>query len=255
MILSIVIPVYNEVHTLGSIIAVASSVLPDVPKEIIVVDDCSDDGTCEWLKANFPDGPRSGTNILVRRDGSLEFSSGTSAAVTVQPIYHQTNKGKGGGLRTGFGAVTGDVVVIQDADLEYDPHDWAAMYELIAVRKVADVVYGSRFYGRPHRSLYFHHYLANRLISVLFNLIYNQTLTDIETCYKMMTRDVLRSLHLSADDFGIEIEISAAIARQHTLRIYELGITYYGRTYADGKKVNWTDGAKALWYLFKFRFR
>ena len=113
--------------------------------------------------------------------------------MTVNPIYHEKNKGKGGGLQTGFAAVTGDVVVIQDADLEYDPNDWLAMYDLIAVRKVADVVYGSRFYGRPHRSLYYHHYLANRLISTLFNILYNQTLTDIETCYKMMTREVLKS--------------------------------------------------------------
>jgi glycosyltransferase involved in cell wall biosynthesis len=255
MLLSIVIPVYNEVYTLGRIISLASSGLPDVAKEIIVVDDGSKDGTREWLKANFPDGPRSGTNIFVRADGDLGFGSGTGAAVSVRPIYHETNKGKGGSLRTGFAAVTGDVVVIQDADLEYDPHDWAAMYELIAVRKVADVVYGSRFYGRPHRSLYFHHYLANRLISVLFNILYNQTLTDVETCYKMMTRDVLRSLRLSANDFGVEIEISARIARQDTLRIYELGITYYGRTYAEGKKINWKAGVKALWYLLKFRFR
>jgi len=145
-------------------------------------------------------------------------------------------------------------VVIQDADLEYDPQDWAAMYDLIAVRKVADVVYGSRFHGRAHRSLYFHHYLANRLISLLFNILYNQTLSDIETCYKMMTAEVARSLRLSADDFGAEVEISANIARQRKLRIYELGITYYGRSYDEGKKINWKDGVKALWYLLKFRF-
>jgi hypothetical protein len=129
------------------------------------------------------------------------------------------------------------------------------MYDLIAVRKVADVVFGSRFYGRPHRSLYFHHYFANRLISLLFNIVFNQTLTDIETCYKMMTREVARSLRLAANDFGIEVEMSAGIARQRHLRIYELGISYYGRTYAEGKKINWQDGLKALWYVFKFCFR
>ena len=128
------------------------------------------------------------------------------------------------------------------------------MYELIAVRKVADVVYGSRFQGRAHRSLYFHHYLANRLISLLFNALYNQTLSDIETCYKMMTAEVAKSLRMSANDFGIEVEISANIARQRKLRIYELGITYYGRSYDEGKKINWKDGLKALWYLVKFRF-
>jgi hypothetical protein len=128
-------------------------------------------------------------------------------------------------------ALSGDILVFQDADLEYDPNDWGEMYDLISVRKVADVVFGSRFYGQPHRSLYFHHYLANRLISLLFNLVFNQTLTDIETCYKMMTSRVARSLRVTADDFGGEIEMSAAIARQRDLRIYELGITYYGRTY------------------------
>jgi hypothetical protein len=129
------------------------------------------------------------------------------------------------------------------------------MYHLIAVRKVADVVFRSRFYRRLHRSLYFHHYLANRLISLLFNLVFNQTVTDIEACYKMMTSRVARSLRLTANDFGIEVEISAEVARQRNLRIYEIGISYFGRTLAEGKKINWKDGVKALWYIFKFRFR
>jgi glycosyltransferase involved in cell wall biosynthesis len=252
--LSVVVPVYNEVRTLGSILALLSEVLPGVDKEIIIVDDCSKDGTREWLQSNFPDGPRAGSQVSVDGAGNLSFETSTDTTITVKPIYHEHNKGKGGGLQTGLAAITGDVVIIQDADLEYDPHDWAPMYDLIARRKVADVVYGSRFYGRPHRSLYFHHYMANRLISLLFNLLYNQTLTDIETCYKMMTKEVVRSLRLSANDFGIEVEISAGIARQRRLRIYELGITYYGRTYAEGKKINWKDGLKAIWYLFKFRF-
>jgi len=144
--------------------------------------------------------------------------------------------------------------VIQDADLEYDPNDWEQMYDLIATRRVADVVFGSRFYGRPHRSLYFRHYLGNRLISVLFNIMFDQTLTDIEACYKMMTSAVARSLRLTANDFGIEVELSARIARQRNLRIYEVGISYFGRTYAEGKKIVWKDGVKALWYLLKFRF-
>ena len=134
------------------------------------------------------------------------------------------------------------------------PNDWAAMYELIARQKVADVVYGSRFYGTPHRSLYYYHFLANRLISSIFNLLYNQTLTDIEVCYKMFTRPVLESMKLSAHDFGIEVEMSAQIARARSWRIYEMGIHYYGRTYEEGKKINWRDGMKALWYLVKFRF-
>ena len=176
-------------------------------------------------------------------------------AIRLRALYHDGNKGKGAGLRTGFAAATGDVIVIQDADLEYDPEDWAEMWRLIAIKEVADVVYGSRFYGRPHRALYFHHYMANRIISFLFNLLYDQTLTDIEVCYKMMRREVLESLRLTADDFGIEVEMSAEIARARRWRIYELGISYYGRTYAEGKKINWKDGLKAFWYIVKFRFR
>ena len=256
MLLSIVIPVYNERHTLGTILAIVARTLPKVSKEIIIVDDFSKDGTREWLKANFPQGERRGSSVDLDPDGNLSFGEAAGASrITVGPVYHERNKGKGGALQTGFAAFSGDLLVIQDADLEYDPNDWEQMYDLIAVRKAADVVFGSRFYGRPHRSLYFHHYLANRLISLLFNVVFNQTLTDIETCYKMMTREVARSLRLTANDFGIEVEMSAEIARQRNLRIYELGITYYGRTYAEGKKINWKDGLKALWYVFKFRFR
>jgi glycosyltransferase involved in cell wall biosynthesis len=256
MLLSVIIPAYNERHTLGQILVVTARALPDVSKEIIVVDDCSKDGTREWLEANFPDGSRSGSSIEIDPAGNLDFTQAPGpSSVTVRPIFHDRNKGKGGALQTGFAAFGGDIVVIQDADLEYDPADWGQMYHLIAVRKVADVVYGSRFYGNPHRSLFYHHYLANRLISQLFNIAFNQTLTDIETCYKMMTGEVARSLRLSADDFGIEVEMSAEIAKQRHLRIYELGISYYGRTYAEGKKINWRDGLKALWYIFYFRFR
>jgi glycosyltransferase involved in cell wall biosynthesis len=255
MRLSVVIPVYNERHTLGAVLVAVSRALPAVTKEIVVVDDGSSDGTREWLQANFPDGSRNGSDIEIDRNGNLAFApSPRAGGITVRPLYHDRNKGKGAGLQTGFAATTGDVVVIQDADLEYDPQDWTLMYDLIAIRKVADVVYGSRFYGRPHRSLFFHHYLANRLISFLFNVLFNQTLTDIETCYKMMTMEVVRSLRLSANDFGIEVEISAQIARQRRLRIYELGISHYARTYDEGKKINWKDGLKALWYVAKYRF-
>ena len=251
--LSVIIPVYNERHTLGQVLAAVGRALPGVRKTIIVVDDCSTDGTREWLKANFPVGARTGSEISIDSAGRLDVSAPMSEAlISIEPHYHPQNRGKGAALRTGFAAVSGEVVVIQDADLEYDPQDWAAMYDLIAVRKVADVVYGSRFQGRAHRSLYFHHYLANRLISLLFNALYNQTLSDIETCYKMMTAEVARSLRLSANDF--EVEISANVARQRKLRIYELGMSYYGRSYDEGKKINWKDGVKALWYLLKYRF-
>jgi glycosyltransferase involved in cell wall biosynthesis len=256
MLLSVVIPVYNEHRTLGTVLTMVARSLPKVSKEIVVVDDCSTDGTREWLKANFAHGPRGGSMVSLDDKGNLVFASDpTPPTVTIRPIFHERNKGKGGGLQTAFAAISGDVLVIQDADLEYDPDDWSQMFDLIAVRKVADVVFGSRFYGRPHRSLYFHHYLGNRLINVLFNLLFNQTLTDLETCYKMMTSGVARSLRLTANDFGIEVEMSAEIARQRHLRIYEIGISYFGRTYAEGKKIDWKDGLKALWYIFKFRFR
>jgi glycosyltransferase involved in cell wall biosynthesis len=256
MRLSVVIPVYNERQTLGTVLVLVGRALPHVSKEIVIVDDYSQDGTREWLKVNFPHGERSGSTVDLDTNGNLVFNQASGpSTVIMRPIYHEQNKGKGGGLQTGFAAVTGDVLVIQDADVEYDPNDWEQMYNLIAVRKVADVVFGSRFYGRPHRSLFYHHYMGNRLISLLFNLLFNQTLTDIESCYKMMTIRVARSLRLTANDFGIEVEMSAEIARQRNLRIYELGISYFGRTYAEGKKVSWKDGLKALWYVFKYRFR
>jgi glycosyltransferase involved in cell wall biosynthesis len=264
MLLSVVIPVYNERRTLGAVLVAVARSLPSVSKEIIVVDDCSSDGTREWLQANFPQGSRRGSAVDLDGTGNLAFgqesckdssiNDSAPSAITLRPIFHERNRGKGGALQTGFAAIRGDVLVIQDADLEYDPSDWERMFDLIATRRVADVVFGSRFYGRPHRSLYFHHYLGNRLISLLFNILFNQTLTDVESCYKMMTGAVARSLRLTANDFGIEVEISARIARQRNLRIYEVGISYFGRTYAEGKKINWKDGVKALWYLVKFRF-
>ena len=256
MLLSVIIPVYNERQTLGTILIAVTRTLPHVSKEIIVVDDFSTDGTREWLKDNFPDEQLSGSTVDLDRSGNLVIAKGSKpSAVTIRPVYHERNKGKGGGVQTGFAAFNGDVLVIQDADLEYDPNDWEQMYDLIAVHKVADAVFGSRFYGRPHRSLYFHHYLANKLISLVFNILFNQTLTDIEACYKMMTDRVARSMRLTANDFGIEIELSAEIARQRDLRIYEVGISYFGRTYAEGKKIDWRDGLMALWYILKFRFR
>lgn len=252
--LSIVVPVYNEVGSLGEVLAVLVNALPEVAKQIIVVDDGSDDGTRAWLRDKFSDGARVGVDVGAGANGKSEIIVRADAPVSLEVIFHARNQGKGAALRSGFAKVDGDIVVIQDADHEYDPADWREMYGLIAERGVADVVYGSRFYGRSHRSLRYHHYLANRVISLLFSICCNQKLTDVETCYKMMTRDVLRSLRLTADDYGIEIEMSAQIVRQRHLRIYETGISYYGRTHAEGKKINWTDGLKAIWYIFKFRY-
>ena len=254
MRLSIVIPVYNERQTLGVVLATVVRALPEVDKEIVIIDDCSRDGTREWLKDNLGAGERTVSFIDVDPTGTLRLENCPGpAAVTLKPIYHERNKGKGGVIQTGLAAATGDVVVIQDADLEYDPRDWEVMYDLIAVKKVADVVYGSRFFGKPHRSLFFHHYMANRLISLIFNLLYNQTLSDIEVCYKMFTRAVNETLTITCNDFGCEVQISAQICRARKWRIYETGIRYYGRTYAEGKKINWKDGLKAFWYLVKFR--
>ncbi|MGE4012943.1 MAG: glycosyltransferase family 2 protein, partial [Alphaproteobacteria bacterium] len=166
MKLSIVIPVYNERATLGRVLCAVSEALPAVEKEIVVVDDGSTDGTGDWLRANFPDGTRRGTRIALTAEGNLSFIDRQSGpAIAVQTLAMDANRGKGAALRAGFARATGDIVVIQDADLEYDPQDWAGMYALIATRQVADVVYGSRFYGNPHRALYFYHYAANRFIS------------------------------------------------------------------------------------------
>ena len=254
MKLTVLIPAYNERQTIASCLARVVSAIPSVPKEIIVIDDCSRDGTREWLERNLQGLKGTNCAVVVDEQGDLALVPGPASEVEMRPLFHARNRGKGGALQTGMRAATGDVVIIQDADLEYDPNDWEPMLDLIVHRKVADVVYGSRFYGRPHRALYFHHYLANRLISFIFNALYDQTLSDIEVCYKMFTRDVLDSLNITANDFGFEVQFSAQVARARRWRIYELGIAYYGRTYLEGKKINWRDGVKALWYLFKYRF-
>jgi glycosyltransferase involved in cell wall biosynthesis len=253
---SVVIPVYNEVATIGTIVREVANALPEVSKQIIIVDDCSRDGTAEWLRRNLGDAEGVWHSISVNDDGDLELRRQQASNIggfefTVG--FHERNRGKGGAVRTGFEQASGDVIVVQDADLEYDPNDWSLMLPLIVDRKIADVVYGSRFDSRPHRSLYFHHYLGNKIISLIFCILYNQTLSDIEVCYKMFTREVLKQLVLTSNDFGFEIEISAQIARAKRWRIYEVGISYYGRTYNEGKKINWRDGVKALGYLVKFR--
>lgn len=253
MRLSVVMPVFNEAATIREIVERVLAV-PCVA-ELVIVDDCSTDGTREWLKSNFPDGVHVSPGLALDPNGNVIHPEGTSGpSVTVRVHYHERNSGKGAGIQSGLARVSGDVVVIQDADLEYDPADWAVMYGLIAHKQVADVVYGSRFYGRPHRSLYFHHYLGNRLISLLFNVLYNQTLSDIEVCYKMFSRAVKDSLRITANDFGFEVQITAQIALARKWRIYEVGIHFYARTYAEGKKINWKDGLLALWYLLRFRF-
>jgi glycosyltransferase involved in cell wall biosynthesis len=258
MQLSIVMPAFNERDTIARILPLVANALPSVPKQLIIVDDCSRDGTREWLSSRFGPKPRAISALSVDASGDLRIGDATpgqAVLLTIELALLPHNQGKGAALRAGFALVSGDVVVIQDADLEYDPVDWTPMWELIAKRQVADVVYGSRFYGRPHRSLFYHHYLGNRIISRLYNILYDQILTDIEVCYKMFRRSVLDSLELTANDFGFEVQFSAQVALARRWRIYEVGISYYGRTFEEGKKINWRDGVKALWYVVRYRFK
>ncbi len=241
-----IIPVYNERSYIGRVLSRVQDV--DIPKEIIVVDDGSTDGTRELLQELV-------TTEVSRNPGVVlsELLEDNLRVENLKVVFQERNRGKGAALRRGFQEATGDVIVIQDADLEYDPRDWYEMYQLVAEDK-ADVVYGSRFYGKPHRALYWHHFLGNKIISSLVSILCDITLSDIEVCYKMFRREVLDGLHLVSDDFGFEVEFTVKVARSKRWRIYETGIHYYGRTYDEGKKITWRDGVKALWYIFRFRY-
>ena len=222
-LLSVVMPVYNERTTVEEIIRRVLAV--PIRIELIVVNDGSTDGTKE---------------ILDRLQSELGFT-----------LIHQANAGKGAALRQGFAALGGDIVVIQDADLEYSPEEYPELIDLIR-KGQADVVYGSRFLGR-HRVFLFTHYLGNRIVTLATNLLYNTMLTDMETCYKVMRVDVLRSFSVQSNGFGIEPELTAKIFKRG-YRVYEVPITYAGRGYDEGKKITWTAGLVALWVLLKYRF-
>jgi glycosyltransferase involved in cell wall biosynthesis len=225
MRLSIVIPCYNEEKTIRTIVdAVRAS--PYESKEIIVVDDCSRDNTRAILKSEI-------------------------APLVDKILYHEVNQGKGAALRTGIQAATGDIVVIQDADLEYDPNEYPLLVEPILHDK-ADVVFGSRFMGgQPHRVLYFWHRLGNGFLTLLSNMFTNLDLTDMETCYKVFRREIIQGIAIEENRFGFEPEITAKLAKTRC-RIYEVGISYYGRTYEEGKKIGWKDGFRALYCIVKY---
>ncbi len=225
--ITILIPVYNEVKTLEQMVdKVEKTDFCGLEKEIILIDDCSTDGTKE-LYSKFP-------NHKV--------------------FYHEKNQGKGAALRTGFAHATGDIIVIQDADLEYDPVDYAPLVKLILDGK-ADVSYGTRLSGggKPSRSFMFTHWLGNKFLSLLTNVLYGSTLTDMETCYKAFRADFIKGIEIKSNRFDFEPEITAKVMKRGA-RLYELPVSYYGREFSEGKKITWVDGFHAIWALIKFRF-
>ena len=224
MNLSIIMPVYNEVSTIEQIVSAVQSV--SIEKEIIIVDDYSTDGTREKLKA------------LEGQDG-------------IRVLLHEKNQGKGAALRTGYAAAKNDIVIVQDADLEYDPREYPTIIAPILDGR-ADVVYGSRFIGgQSHRVLYFWHSIGNRFLTLLSNCLSDMNMTDMETCYKAFRREVIQSIDIQENRFGVEPEVTAKIAAMGA-RIYEVGISYSGRTYDEGKKINWKDGLRAIWCILKY---
>jgi len=230
--LSIVIPAYNEGATIHFILdKVRTVLLPEnLQKQVIIVNDCSNDNTVEAVKNYIARYPETGIVFL----------------------EHEVNKGKGAALHTGIAYATGDYVIIQDADLEYDPEEYLLLLRPM-LAGVADVVYGSRFMGgNPHRILFFWHTIGNKFLTFLSNMFTNLNLTDMETCYKLFRRETIQSIKLQEKRFGFEPEVTARISRIPNIRIYEVGISYYGRTYAEGKKISWKDGFRAMWCIFKY---
>lgn len=231
-VLSVLIPAYNEAATVEAILTkvAEAKLFPEISLELIIVNDASSDGTeqrvAHWISAN--------------------------PQVRARLVSHPKNRGKGAAIRTGIETATGDFIIVQDADLEYDPNEFTILLNPI-LQGHADVVYGSRFMGgKPHRVLFFWHTIGNKFLTFLSNMFSNLNLTDMETCYKMFRAEKLKMVSLQENRFGFEPEVTAKIARIPGIRIYEVGISYYGRTYAEGKKINWKDGFRAIWCILKY---
>lgn len=232
MILSVIIPAYNEQATIYNLLSRVSAVelIGGIEKELVVVNDCSKDGTEAEVERFRAENPR----------------------ITINYQNHESNRGKGAALRTGILACTGDLLIVQDADLEYDPREINLLLQPV-IDGFADVVYGSRFVGgKPHRVLFFFHTIGNRFLTFLSNLLTNINISDMETCYKLFRSDIIKNIRLKENRFGFEAEVTAKISRIPNIRIYEAGISYYGRTYAEGKKINWKDGFRAIYCIIKY---